>query len=188
MTNPEARSHKKSSKPEPSIQTNEFNEIPPSYMTRVTWEKLKADLILEEQKAIEANLQKGEAAGQGSDWHDNPAYDQAILDAGVAESRVNTIRERLHNVVVIEPRTDTDVVGLGNIVVLRYPDEDEDEKFVILGPADSQVGADKDPQWISFETPIGKAIMGKKAGDKVPLSIPSGETVVTIKKILPGQF
>ena len=188
VPNPEASANASPDAPKIIGLGHELNAGEINLMTQETYERLLKSIPLVEDEANKANLQKGEAAGSNSDWHDNPTYDQAILDARMAETKLGILQAKLAKVVIIEPRQETDTVGLGNEVVLRFEDEDSDERFLLLGPDDAVTGKDKEPRWISQETPIGQAILGKSAGTNVIVRTPSGETKVKIKKILPGTF
>jgi transcription elongation factor GreA len=157
----------------------------PNLMTAETLSRMQKDL----EKAIDAEDKAhkaiGAAAGAEGEWHDNAAYDHAIMQHNVARSMLRDMREKLQNYEIIKPRQEVDKVGIGNTVVVRFADEDADEKFTILGPDDSLTRED----WISFETPVAKSILGKKKGETGEFKI--GEErgqQVKVVKILPGEF
>jgi transcription elongation factor GreA len=157
----------------------------PNLMTAETLKRMEKDLekaIADEDKAHKAI---GAAAGAEGEWHDNAAYDHAIMQHNVAMSRLQDMKVKLQNYEIIKPRQETDEVGIGNTVVVRFADEDSDEKFTILGPDDSLTRQD----WISFMTPVAISILGKKRGEIGEFKIGEDrEQQVKVVKILPGEF
>ena len=125
---------------------------------------------------------EGFEAGPESDWHDNAAYDFAQVQHDVALAHLNGIKEKLANYQILEPREETDTVQVGNTVLVRFASMDEDEKFTILGPDDSATRKD----WISFATPVAKALIGGKEGEEVTLE--TNNAKIKILKILKGEF
>lgn len=167
------------------MERMENDKHKPNLMTRETKLRLEAEHKRLQQKLLDAGQQIGEAAGANMDWHDNAAFDQAQAEFKLQGTQEAMLSEKLRNVEIIEPRKETDVVGLGNTVRVRFKDMDEDEMFTILGPDDGLTGIDKNPRWINHKTPLGMAIMGKSKGDTVTFN----ETQeVVIKDVLPGQF
>ena len=72
-----------------------------------------------------------------------------------------------------------DTVSVGSSVVLNYIDDDEEEEYSIVGSMEADPFANK----ISNESPIGKAILGHKAGETVNVVTPNGSYDVKIVKI-----
>ncbi len=70
-------------------------------------------------------------------------------------------------------------VFIGTKVTVLYDDDHETEDYVICFPEQS----DPDEGFISFLSPVGRQLLLKKLGDKIPLRIPTGEMQVTIKDI-----
>lgn len=105
-------------------------------MTDDAYEFLKRSLQDAEDHLKEAHLSVGEA-GDTSDWHDNFAFDEAHRQIDLWSSVVRMRRSQMENVVSIPPRTETDRVGLGNAVELRFQGEEENETFLVLGSVDA---------------------------------------------------
>jgi transcription elongation factor GreA len=79
-----------------------------------------------------------------------------------------------HDIISFFPK-----VFIGTKVTVLYDDEDETEDYVICYPEQS----DPDLGYISFLSPVGRQLLFKNIGDKVPIKIPTGELLVTIKEI-----
>lgn len=172
-----------------SKETKEMGETKTNIMTMETKLRLEADLVRLEAEHLKAGKRIGEAAGPESDWHDNAAYDEALRQYDLKNSLLSATRQKLRSVEIIKPRQETENVGLGNTVVLRFADMNKDERFTILGSDDSITGKDKQSRWISQETIVAQAIMGLKKGDIAEIDFDHGEKQrVKVKDILVGEF
>lgn len=156
-----------------------------NFMTRQTQERLNTELVAIKLQAEEAERAIGTTFDSAQDWHDNGAYDTQQHQTKMKYTKLRELEEKLHNVFLLTPRSETDTVGIGNTIVLKYDGEFAPETFTILGKDDTHTR----PDWISYETPLAKALMGKPAGSDVELSLPnSGKAKVKLLSILPGNF
>jgi len=111
-----------------------------------------------------------EARAQG-DLSENAEYDAAKEEQAKLETRIAHVEKMLLNVSVIdEDDIDKDAVGLGSTVTVLDMDFKEEEKYTIVGSAEADPLAGK----ISNESPLGVAILGRKAGDIVEVETPGG--------------
>lgn len=157
-----------------------------NYMTEQGRQGLYESLELYKQQRAEAQLALGAAAGRESDWHDNAAYDLATEQFNLANARMMNAQKQLERVYIITPRTDVDDIQLGNTVRIQFAGEEEIEEYTLLGPADSLIRQD----WLSYESPLGKAMIGRKAGEHVTFDVDKGKhnLEIIIQGILPGNF
>ena len=153
-------------------------------MTQFTYENLLREVEETKGDVKDSLLRISEAAGAESDWHDNSAFDFANIQHDVNSSKLGTTESKLKNVKIIRPSFGTDVVAIGNSVVVKFQNETEEKTFTILGPADSG----RNQGWISFESPLGSNLIGKKGGEEVSFSIHNQKQKLKILKILPGDF
>ena len=168
-------------------ERKEMQEPQRNLMTLETKKRLEQELIQKRADHLKANKRIGEAAGPESDWHDNAAYDEALRQYDLQSSILKTAEDKLHNIEIIEPRQETDDIGLGNTVILRFKGEDEDEKFTVLGPDDTGTGRDRG--WISILSPVGALLIGHKEGEVIKMELEGRDPQeITIKRILPGEF
>ena len=87
------------------------------------------------------------------------------------EHRIAQLEERLANARVINPKDiDTSVVSVGSVVRLRDVDAKETTEYFIVGSAEANPAERK----LSNESPVGKAIMGRKKGETVEVATPRG--------------
>jgi transcription elongation factor GreA len=147
-------------------------------LTREGFEKLKAEI--EEMQTVRRHevAERIKEAREFGDISENSEYDDAKNEQAMLEARIATLEERLRDATVIETdEISTDVVALGSTVDLETPAGKA--TYQVVGSAES----DPDQARLSNESPIGRAIMGKKKGETVDVVTPSGPIKVKILKI-----
>ena len=117
-------------------------------------------------------LQDARALG---DLSENTEYTEAKRDLGHLQSRLRYLDKQLKYAEIIETKDDGKV-DLGKTVVLKFDDDDETEEYKIVG----QMEANLEDGKISFDSPLGQAIMKKEAGVTSIVEAPAGEYKVTI--------
>lgn len=153
-------------------------------MTQSTYNNLLQEVEAARKNAKKSLLEIGEAAGSESDWHDNAAFDLANIEYDVNSLQLKTIEAKLKDVEIINPTEECDKVSIGNSVLVKFQNEDDEEMFTILGPADSG----RHSGWISYESPLGTSLLGKHKGDDANFGVGNQEQNVRILNILPGDF
>ena len=115
------------------------------------------------------------------DLSENADYDAARNEQAQIEGRISELEKILETAELIE-KTDTDKVGLGTTVTVRYLEEDDDdtEEYKIVGSKEADPSNNK----ISNESPLAKAIMGARAGDERTVESPNGSYRVEIVEIM----
>ena len=151
------------------------------YLTKEGLEKLQQDL--ENMKTVrrkEVAERLKQAIGFG-DLSENSEYDDAKNEQAFIEGEIQRMEEMLINVVVIEDgaKVDDGTITIGSKVVIRFVGDDEEEEYKIVGT----VEADPMNNRISNESPVGKAIIGHKAGDIVDMEVPTGIVQYEIVKV-----
>jgi transcription elongation factor GreA len=120
------------------------------------------------------------AAISFGDISENSEYDDAKNEQAFIEGRIITLEKMLRNAWIIDSSQSSDVVSLGSTVVLRDLELNEDFKYTIVGSAEANPAENK----ISNESPVGKAILGKKINDIIEVSVPAGILKYQIISIL----
>jgi transcription elongation factor GreA len=95
-------------------------------------------------------------------------YHQAREDQALIEGRIADIEETLRRAIVIDVAPDADVVELGCTVTVV--DEFGESTLQLVGPTESDAAAGR----ISAASPVGRALIGRKAGEKVRVTTPGG--------------
>lgn len=124
--------------------------------------------------------QKIKTAISFGDLSENAEYDEAKNEQAFTEGRIATLENMLKNAKVIDDDDiKTDAVSIGAIVKVKDYDLNEEMEFTIVGSAE----ADPAEMKISNESPIGRGLLGRKAGEKVEIPIPDGTTTFEILEI-----
>ena len=114
------------------------------------------------------------------DLSENAEYDEARNEQAKVEARIQELESLIENAEIIdESMMDARSISLGSIVKLYDEDYDEEITYSIVGSNQ----ADPLEQKISDQSPIGRALMGKKAGDRVTVTAPAGELHFTVKEV-----
>ncbi len=149
-------------------------------VTKEGLERVKAEL--EELKTVRRDAISraiAEARSHG-DLRENAAYDAARHDHTMNEKRISDIETMIRSADVIDPDDRPgkgDVVGVGSVVIVDI--DGDEERYTIVGAIEAKP---KDGL-ISNESPICKALMGKRAGDKATVMTPGGTARITIRRI-----
>ncbi len=121
------------------------------------------------------------AIGYG-DISENSEYEDAKNEQAFIEGRVIMLEKMLRNARIINSDDiDTDVVSIGSKVDVKDMEYGDTVQYTIVGTAESNPSENK----ISNESPVGKAILGKKKGSVVDVTVPAGVIqykIIDIKK------
>ncbi len=105
------------------------------------------------------------------DINENSEYNDAKNEQAMLEARIYSLEERLRSAIVIDSESvATDVVGVGTKVTLQDMQGGDVVQYAIVGSAEADPSAYK----LSNESPVGRAIIGHKPGDKVTVAVPQG--------------
>jgi transcription elongation factor GreA len=110
------------------------------------------------------------AIGYG-DISENSEYEDAKNEQAFIEGRIITLEKMLRNARIINSdEVDTNTVSIGSIVTLKDLEFGDEVEYTIVGTAESNPSESK----ISNESPVGKAILGKKRGTTIDVNVPAG--------------
>jgi transcription elongation factor GreA len=140
-------------------------------LTPEGYEKLKQEIeFLSTQKRREV-ADRIRIAREFGDIQENSEYDDAKNEQALLEARIAKLEERLRDARIIEAREITaDVVSVGSTVRLRDVDARQTVEYHIVGSAEANPAEQK----LSNESPVGKAILGRKKGETVEVTTPRG--------------
>jgi len=118
-------------------------------------------------------------AREFGDISENSEYDDAKNEQAMVEAKIAQLEERLRSAQVIDASSiDTDVVRIGSRVHVK-DEGGKSAKYTIVGSAEASPVELK----LSNESPVGKALLGKKRGDEVKVQTPKGSRKLKITKI-----
>lgn len=166
------------------------NEKIPGIGDRVMTDKTLRHLQQVREKAQDELIELGsvtESGHQRAQMHDNATLEEYKNEL---RGRIKMIGD-LSGAMIIRSRQETNCVMLGNKVTLLIEGEKVPERFTLLGPDDVGVGLlNLAPQSlvISYRSPLGAAVIGKKIGDDVYYMLRSKKVGIQLIEIGPGGF
>jgi transcription elongation factor GreA len=119
------------------------------------------------------------ALEEGGDLSENAEYEDAKNEQAFVEGEILRLEAIVSTAQIIEETGKRDMVRLGSRVTVTEKGSKEKEIYYLVGSAEANPREGK----ISAESPLGKAMMGAKVGDKVKVHAPDGELVFVIKEI-----
>jgi transcription elongation factor GreA len=125
-----------------------------------------------------AIVAKIKAARELGDLSENFEYHAAKNEQGMMEARIKELELIVKNHVLIEVKKATGVIDMGSTVRFSE-DEQEEETYRIVGPAEADPKAGR----VSYESALGKAMIGHRVGDEVEIKTPNGTYSVRIVAI-----
>jgi len=140
-------------------------------MTKAGFDKLLAEheqLNKVDLPAIIARVAEARAEG---DLKENAEYHAAREKQGYMQDKIQYLEQQISNAQVIENVGNKDTIAFGSTVVCaEVDDEDDTEEYMLVGGDEANPADGK----ISIDSPLGKALLGKKAGDIFEVEAPAG--------------
>ena len=130
------------------------------------------DLRARRSPELHARIQEATESG---DISDNSEYEELKDEWASLEARIFDLEQTLEHSEIIQREDGDEAVGLGSTVTLRS-DDGEEETWILVSPQE----ANTLDGTISTESPVGRAIMGCRAGDSATVRTPSGAMVFTV--------
>jgi transcription elongation factor GreA len=147
------------------------------FVTQQRLEELKAELELYrtvKRREIADRLREAKDFG---DLSENSAYEEARMDQERVELRIAELEDMVKKAKIIKHQA-SDIVTIGSTITVKK--NGTTIQYEIVGSDEAQPEAGK----ISNESPLGKAFLGKKVGDTVTITTPSGSVEYAIAKIV----
>jgi transcription elongation factor GreA len=149
------------------------------YLTKEGLEELKkefAELTKNKRPDVLARVSQARSMG---DLSENAEYVAAREELSFIDGRIDELEELIKQAVLIQEThaKGNHVVKLGSTVTVNI--KGKKESFTVVGEWE----ADPDEKKISHESPLGKALIGKKVGEKVEVEAPAGKVVYTIASV-----
>jgi transcription elongation factor GreA len=146
----------------------------PTYLSREGLQKLRDELDqLQGVRRSEIATRIHDAKEHG-DLAENAEYEDAKNEQAFVEGRIQSLETLIKNAIIIDEHHSTDHVQIGSTVVVQS--DGNKETYTIVGSAEASPGNGK----ISNESPVGRALLGRKKGETVSVSVPAGDFTYTI--------
>ncbi len=149
-------------------------------LTKEGYEKLRKEI---EHLSTDKRREVAERIRHARDFGDiseNSEYDDAKNEQAMLEHRIATLEERLRSARVISKKdVPKDVVSVGSMVRLRDIEAKTTVEYKVVGSAEANPSENK----LSNESPVGRAIIGKKKGETVEVTAPRGSLKFKILEV-----
>src|SRR5687768_3137307 len=133
------------------------------------------DLRTRRRPELHARIQE---ATEHGDISDNSEYEELKDEWAMLEARVRDLEQTLDHAELIQRDAVDDAIGLGSQVTLRT-DDGEEETWIVVSPEE----ANTLDGTISTESPVGRALLGCRAGDSPSVTTPGGTMVYTVVSV-----
>ena len=152
--------------------------MPPSYLTKHGYDKLQEELdYLRTVKRQEVAKRLHEAM-EGGELIEDAEYEAAKNEQAFVEGRIQDLEMLLANARIIDEGGHREIVQVSAKVTIQEDGYDP-EIYTIVGPAEADPRAGR----ISHESPLGRALLDHRAGDRVKVDAPDGTFYVNILKV-----
>jgi transcription elongation factor GreA len=132
-------------------------------------------LVATKLPELQARIQE---ANEHGDISDNSEYEELKEDLILTEARIRELDGLLQRAEIIHREAGEETVGLGSIVTIKT-DDGETETWTLVGPEEANTLDGS----ISTESPVGRALVGRRAGESAAVKTPVGEIVYTVVKV-----
>ncbi|MBT0669047.1 transcription elongation factor GreA [Novosphingobium profundi] len=142
------------------------------------YERLAAEIkaLREERPRVVDAIEEARAHG---DLSENAEYHAAKERQGQIEATLADLEDKLSRAQIIDPASLTSDKIIFGATVTLLDDEDKPVKYQIVGPYEADAKAGR----ISYASPLGKALIGKKVDEEIEVTVPSGDKFYLVEKI-----
>jgi transcription elongation factor GreA len=139
------------------------------WLTREGWERLREELVSlrSSQGALTSDYMsvvRGSEPGEAG-------LRAVQSDIDSARRRISQLEEMLSRALPVDPaEREPGLAGVGSRVVVLWEEEDGEEEYILVGPPEVDLSTSR----ISYESPVGQAVMGRRKGEWIEVSTPNG--------------
>lgn len=140
--------------------------------------KLEAELkaLKAERPVIVNAIEEARAHG---DLSENAEYHAAKERQGQVEAMIGDLEDKLSRAQIIDPKTLSGNKAVFGATLTLLDENDRPVKYQLVGQAEADAKAGK----ISYNSPIGRAMIGRSVGDEIEVTVPSGDKFYLLEKI-----
>ena len=149
----------------------------PTYLSRDGLEKLRAELEEMVTRRRPEVAQRIHDAKEHGDLSENAEYEDAKNEQAFVEGRIQALEALIKNATIIDEHTSNDHVQIGSTVKVSGPDGSQ--TFTIVGSTEAKPAEGR----ISNESPVGRALLGRKKGENITVQVPAGDLAYKIVSI-----
>ena len=156
-----------------------MNDIQEAFLTSEKFEELKAELEqlkTVRRKEVAESLEYARSLG---DLSENAEYQEARDMQSAIEERIAYLEKTIKEAKIVSNDKHGDVVGLGSVVTIQKKGEKDKKEYTIVGSDEANIHDRK----LSYLSPLGEALMGKKKNDEFEFETPAGKQKYNVKKV-----
>src|SRR5258708_4610903 len=128
------------------------------------------------RREIAESLEYAKSLG---DLSENSEYQEAREAQAGIEERISTLEGLLKTAIIISKKPSTDIVDVGSIIIVKKAGTGKEQRYHVVGSEEANMAESK----ISNESPLGEAMIGRKAGESFSFKTPGGEVSYTIVSV-----
>lgn len=152
-------------------------------LTEEGYNKLKVEIEHLQTVKVREVAERIKEAREFGDISENSEYDDAKNEQAQVAARIIMLEQQLRNARVVDAENvSTESVSIGARVTVKDLASKKNSEYSVVGSAE----ADPRAQRLSSESPLGKALLGKKKGEKLTVTTPRGAMEYQVMKIQPG--
>lgn len=152
-------------------------------LTEEGYNKLKVEIEHLQTIKVREVAERIKEAREFGDISENSEYDDAKNEQAQVAARIIMLEQQLRNARVVAPENvSTESVSIGARVTVKDLATKKNNEYAVVGSAEADPRAHR----LSSESPLGKALLGKKKGEKLLVTTPRGAVEYQVMKIEPG--
>jgi len=156
------------------------SEVDPNSISREGLERLRAEVEELETTGRREGAERIRIAREWGDLKENAEYHDAKNSLALLERRITVLRERLDNAVVVDTDAGADgAVAFGSTVEVVDESTGRPAEYTLVGEAEADVGKGL----LSADSPVGRALIGKRVGDVVSVPTPRGSRELRVARL-----
>jgi transcription elongation factor GreA len=141
---------------------------------------LEAELEQLETVGRRAMAERIRAARELGDLSENAEYHIAKEDQAHLETRIKRLRQRRNNALIVEADTEDAVLGFGRTAEVLDEESGRVHTWTIVGPTEADLAQGK----LSAQSPVAKALLGRRAGESVEVQTPRGGRRYRVQQLI----
>lgn len=160
-------------------QTQSDDQLLATSLTQEGYKELKAELQELQEVKLPKVIDRVATAREHGDLSENAEYHSAKEEQELVETRIDEIETILAKAKVVKNTRSHTKIGMGSKITIQKKGHKQKQTITIVG----EYEADPDEGKMSISSPLGKALKGKKVGDKVKVTVPAGDVEYEILKL-----
>jgi transcription elongation factor GreA len=168
---------------EPKFRRNPGDEATAT-LTRDAFERLRAELDRLKTEGREQMAARLQRAREHGDIRENAEYDAAKDAQGLMEARIRDLERLLKDPDIVEGPAAAREAVVGVLVTVRDEEVEEEETYLLAASKEERIDRFRT---VTADSPLGRALLGRKVGERVSYQAPGGTFVCRILRLEPRR-